>query len=53
MDGISTKVLKSTPDHVIYILTHIFNLSLRSSIFLNKFKLAIVYLFSKKEQGMT
>ena len=48
MDGIPTKVLKSTPDNVIYILTHIFNLSLRSGIFLNKFKLAKVEPIFKK-----
>ena len=54
VDGIPTKVLKSTLDNVIYILTHIFNLSLRSGIFFNEFKLAqlIGYLFSKEEQGM-
>ena len=48
MDGIPTKVLKSTPDNVIYILTHIFNLSLRSGIVLNKFKLAKVVPIFKK-----
>ena len=48
MDGIPTKVLKSTPDNVIYILTHIFNLSLRSGIFLKKFKFVKVVPIFKK-----
>ena len=48
MDGIPTKVLKSTSDNVICILTHIFNLSLRSGIFLNEFKLAKVIPIFKK-----
>ena len=44
MDGIPIKVLKSSPDNVrpMCILTHIFNLSLKSGIFLKKFKLAKV-----------
>ena len=51
MDRIPTKVLKSTPDNVVCILTQIFNLSLRSGrlYFLNKFKLAKVISFFKKE----
>ena len=48
MDGIPTKVLKSTPDNVICNPTHIFNLSLRSGVFLNKFKLAkVIPIFRK------
>ena len=40
IDGIPSKVLKSTPENILLALAHIFNLSLSSGKFIDAFKVA-------------
>ena len=48
MDGIPSKVLKSTPENILLALAHIFNLSLSSGKFIDAFKVAKVIPVFKK-----
>ena len=48
MDGIPSKVLKSTPENILLALAHIFNLSLSSGKFVDAFKVAKVIPVFKK-----
>ena len=48
MDGIPSKVLKSTPENIRIALAHIFNLSICSGKFIDAFKVAKVMPVFKK-----
>ena len=48
MDEIPSKLLKETPDNVLIILAHVFNLSLSSDEFIEVFKTAKVLPLLKK-----
>ena len=48
MDGISSKALKYTPDNILWVIAHIFNLSLSNGEFINAFKLVKVVPVFKK-----
>ena len=47
-DDIPTKVLKSSPNNILVALSHVFNLSMGKSEFIDYFKLATCVLCSKK-----
>ena len=48
IDEILTTVLKTTPDNILYALTHVFNLSMLNEKFFTGFKTAKVILIFKK-----
>ena len=48
MDGIPSKVLKCTPDNILWAIAHIFNLSLSNGEFIDAFKVAKVVPVFKK-----
>jgi len=47
-DGVSIKILKHVVNYIIGPLTHIYNLSIKNSIFPEEFKLAVIKLIFKK-----
>ena len=48
MDEIPITVLKTTPDNILYALTHVFNLSMLNGKFITSFKTAKVIPIFKK-----